>query len=68
MHTTPIAGPYDMARQNEYFGGWVRPFGDPRAILMAFPVEGWAHSAAVLVRQDGATVTGQVHGPAGAAA
>ncbi|MFG2040141.1 DNA-3-methyladenine glycosylase family protein [Dactylosporangium sp. NPDC048998] len=61
---TRVAGPYDMARQNEYFGGWVRPAGDPRSILMAFPVEGWARSAAVLLRQTGDdTVEGEVHGP-----
>jgi DNA-3-methyladenine glycosylase II len=63
---TRIAGPYDMARQNEFFGGWVKPAGDPHSILMAFPVEGWEHSAAVLLRQEGATVTGEVTGPAAA--
>nr|BFE58538.1 DNA-3-methyladenine glycosylase [Dactylosporangium thailandense] len=65
MHTR-ITGPYDMARQQEFFGGWVRPADDPRSILMAFPVEGWADSAAVLLRQDGDAVTGEVAGPAGA--
>jgi DNA-3-methyladenine glycosylase II len=61
---TRIAGPYDMARQNEYFGGWVRPAGDPRSIVMAFPVEGWTHSAAVVLRQDAgmASVSGEVYG------
>ncbi|MET7419920.1 hypothetical protein [Dactylosporangium sp. NPDC005555] len=55
-----ITGPYDMARQSEYFGGWMRPVGDDRTIIMAFPVEGWTHSAAVLLRQTGPdTVTGQ---------
>src|SRR3954452_20304680 len=65
MHTR-ITGPYDMARQNEFFGGWVKPAGDPHSILMAFPVEGWEHSAAVLLRQEGETVTGEVTGPAAA--
>jgi DNA-3-methyladenine glycosylase II len=66
---TRIAGPYDMARQHEYFGGWVRPADEPRSILMAFPVEGWAHSAAVRLRQSApGTIEGEVHGPAGEAA
>ncbi|WP_432968400.1 DNA-3-methyladenine glycosylase family protein [Dactylosporangium sp. CA-233914] len=61
---THIAGPYDMARQTEFFGGWVRPADDARSLLMAFPVEGWQGSAAVLLRQDGTTVTGEVLGDA----
>ncbi|MFI5907881.1 DNA-3-methyladenine glycosylase family protein [Dactylosporangium sp. NPDC051541] len=61
---TPITGPYDMARQSEFFGGWVRPAGgDPGTIAMAFPVEGRDASAAVLLRQEGDTVTGAVTGP-----
>ncbi|WP_433223404.1 DNA-3-methyladenine glycosylase family protein [Dactylosporangium sp. CS-047395] len=60
---TRISGPYDMGRQAEFFGGWVRPADDPRSILMAFPVEGRPESAAVLLRQDGDTVTGDVTGP-----
>ncbi|MGI5241643.1 DNA-3-methyladenine glycosylase family protein [Dactylosporangium sp. CA-139066] len=62
---TRIAGPYDMARQNEYFGGWVRPADQPRSIVMAFPVEGWRHSAAVVLHQRGDVVEGTVHGAAG---
>ncbi|MDG6106455.1 hypothetical protein Daura_27155 [Dactylosporangium aurantiacum] len=59
----PITGPFDLARQNEYFGGWTQPVGDARTIVMAFPVEGWTHSAAVLLRQDSpGTVTGEVQG------
>jgi DNA-3-methyladenine glycosylase II len=62
-----ITGPYDLARQNEYFGGWTQPVGDARTIVMAFPVEGWTDSAAVLLRQSAPdTVTGQVQGPAAA--
>ncbi len=56
-----ITGPFDLARQNEYFGGWTQPVGDARTIVMAFPVEGWNHSAAVLLRQTGpGTVSGEV--------
>ena len=59
METT-IQGPYDMARQGARFGGWVRTTDG--GIAMAFPVEGWTHSAAVVLRQRGDTVEGQVHG------
>lgn len=52
MKTTTITGPYDLARQNEYFGGWLRSGADDSTIVMAFPVEGWERSAAVLVRQS----------------
>ncbi|MEU0558231.1 hypothetical protein [Dactylosporangium sp. NPDC006015] len=59
-----ITGPYDLARQNEYFGGWIQPAGDDRTIVMAFPVEGWTHSAAVLLRQTAPDrVEGEVQGP-----
>ncbi|WP_327001268.1 hypothetical protein OHA72_39940 [Dactylosporangium sp. NBC_01737] len=62
-----ITGPFDLERQNEYFGGWTQPVGDARTIVMAFPVEGWTHSAAVLLRQSAPdTVTGEVQGPAAA--
>jgi DNA-3-methyladenine glycosylase II len=59
METT-IQGPYDMARQGGRFGGWVRGADD--GIVMAFPVEGWTHSAAVVLRQRGDRVEGEVHG------
>jgi DNA-3-methyladenine glycosylase II len=62
---THITGPYDLARQNEYFGGWLHPAGDDASIVMAFPVEGWEHSAAVLVRQTAPdTVSGSASSPA----
>ena len=35
-------GPFDLATQNTYFGGWVTSAQDPGEIVMAFPVEGWA--------------------------
>jgi DNA-3-methyladenine glycosylase II len=56
-----IQGPFDLARQNEYFGGWTAMTG--KAITMAFPVEGWTHSAAVTLRQrDDTTIEGEVVG------
>jgi DNA-3-methyladenine glycosylase II len=57
---TIIQGPYDMARQGRHFGGWVR--SSDGGIVMAFPVEDWTHSAAVVLRQRGNTVEGQVQG------
>lgn len=44
-------GPYDLGRQSEFFGGWPA-LGDDGAIVVAFPLEGWQGSAAVVVRQD----------------
>jgi DNA-3-methyladenine glycosylase II len=58
-------GPFDLSNQNQYFGGWPTLEGDPAAIVMAFPVEGWQGSAALVLKQspDG-RITGKVHGPA----
>jgi DNA-3-methyladenine glycosylase II len=44
-------GPYDLAHQNEYFGGWPTLGGDGGTIVIALPVDGWQASAAVLVSQ-----------------
>jgi len=51
-------GPFDLEVEAGRFGGWPR-VGD--AIAMAFPVEGWRGSAAVLMRQRGDTIAGDVH-------
>jgi DNA-3-methyladenine glycosylase II len=56
------SGLFSLAEANRYFGGWPILASDPAAIVMAFPVEGWRTSAAVVVRQDAAgAVTGEVH-------
>lgn len=61
---TAILGPYDMANQNRYFGGWTQTVDG--AVVMAFPVEGWTHSAAVTLRQvDDTTIDGDVYGGGG---
>ena len=61
-----IKGPYDLAGQSEFFGGgWTRPADG--GIVMAFPVEGWTHSAAVTLRQDKDKIQGRVYGGAGPA-
>lgn len=51
-------GPFDLEAAAARFGGWPR-LGD--AIVMAFPVEGWRSSAAVVMRQREATVQGEVY-------
>jgi DNA-3-methyladenine glycosylase II len=56
-------GPYDLANQNRYFGGWPASAPDDPALVVPFPVEGWRTSAAVVVRQtEGNTVAGEVYG------
>src|SRR2546423_12987923 len=66
LHITPVQrfevvprGPFDLETAAAHFGGWPR-LGV--GIVMAFPVEGWNTSAAVVVRQSGDTITGGVHG------
>jgi DNA-3-methyladenine glycosylase II len=65
IHTTAPRGPFDLANQNRYFGGWLTTGPEGGTVLMAFPVEGGGASAAVAVTQgaDG-RVTGTVTGPA----
>lgn len=56
-------GPFSLAAASARFGGWVDATSGPAAgaVVMAFPVEGWDASAAVVVRQsaDG-DVSGEV--------
>ena len=47
-------GPFSLANERRYFGDWLSAPSDPEALAMAFPVEGWRGSAAVIVRQAGA--------------
>src|SRR5438270_13927349 len=56
-------GPFDLEVEAGRFGGWPRR-GD--SIAMAFPVEGWRGSAAVLLRQQGDQIQGEIHGAPGA--
>jgi DNA-3-methyladenine glycosylase II len=56
-------GPFDLARSREFFGGWPSPPSEADAIVMAFPVEGWRTSAAVLLRQERrGRIVGEVNG------
>lgn len=56
-------GPFSLVAASERFGGWVDGTSGPAAdaVVMAFPLEGWDASAAVVVRQraDG-NVSGEV--------
>ena len=62
-------GPFDLARSRECFGGWPSLPSDAEAIVMAFPVEGWRASAAVLIRQlRGGRIVGEVYGAGAEAA
>lgn len=60
---TPL-GPFDLANQNRYFNPWPTLQHDAGAVVMAFPVEGWTGSAAVVLRQRDDEVAVAVHAPA----
>ncbi|MFO0704646.1 MAG: DNA-3-methyladenine glycosylase 2 family protein [Candidatus Andersenbacteria bacterium] len=57
-------GPFDLANQNQFFGGWPTLADEPGALVLSFPVEGWDGSAAVVLRQTktNGRVTGEVYG------
>jgi DNA-3-methyladenine glycosylase II len=60
-------GPFDLATARDFAGGFAAGIGSRAAtdgsILMMFPVEGWAASAVVQVRQDpDGTIHGDVFG------
>ncbi len=63
MHFTMTPrGPFTLDTVNDYFGGWMPFAPDPSAVVMAFPMEGWEASAAVVLTQgDDPSVNGQVH-------
>jgi DNA-3-methyladenine glycosylase II len=56
-------GPFDLATARDFAGGFAAGIGSRAAIdgsiVMMFPVEGWAASAVVQIRQDG---NGTIHG------
>ncbi len=45
-------GPFNLLHQNQYFNGWPTLAADTKTIVMTFPVEGWADSTAVTLRQE----------------
>jgi DNA-3-methyladenine glycosylase II len=56
-------GPFDLLHQNRFFNPWPTLPERPGTVVLAFPVEGWAGSAAVLLRQDGDEVDVDVRAP-----
>ena len=67
--THALSGPFALDRSEDYFGGWLSAGMEPGAIAMAFPVEGWRASAAVVLRQpQPETLEGEVYGAGEAAA
>jgi DNA-3-methyladenine glycosylase II len=62
-------GPFSLAAAQRFLGGFT-PAGGTFAdqgerLSMAFPLDGWAGSAGVVVWQDGVVVHGEAVGPAG---
>ena len=58
-------GPFELETQVAHFGGWPR-LGD--TTVMAFPIEGWETSAAVVLRQRSNRIQAEVHGARGESA
>ncbi|MGZ3587114.1 MAG: DNA-3-methyladenine glycosylase family protein [Candidatus Limnocylindrales bacterium] len=62
-------GPFALSDERRFFGDWLNLPSAPEAVVMAFPVEGWQGSAAVVVRQaadgviEGAAVTSGAASP-----
>jgi DNA-3-methyladenine glycosylase II len=60
-HRLQPTGPFSLANERRFFGDWLSVSSEPEAVVMAFPVEGWQGSAAVVVRQgDDEAVEGSV--------
>lgn len=55
-----VRGPFDLAFQNGFFNGWPTVPHEPGAIVQAFPVEGTWEPAAVVLRQEGSELVGEV--------
>jgi DNA-3-methyladenine glycosylase II len=59
----PVSGPFALDHSENYFGGWLRAGTERGTIAMAFPVEGWRTSAAVVLHQPQPdTLEGEVNG------
>jgi DNA-3-methyladenine glycosylase II len=57
------SGPFSLETSTSYFGGWLGAGDGGSGVAMAFPVEGWQTSAAVVVRQEeSGEIVGEVHG------
>jgi 3-methyladenine DNA glycosylase/8-oxoguanine DNA glycosylase len=65
--TAAVAGPFDLAEQARQFGGWLSLAGEPGALVLAFPIDGFDESAGVVLRQSPeGVVSGAVYGGPGA--
>jgi len=63
IHTFTPKGPFDLANQSKYFGGWPTLTDNENAIVIAFPLEDWQTSAAVVISQDaGSKIKLEVYG------
>lgn len=63
MYELTLRDPFNLAATGDYFGGWLSFGPDQSAIAMAFPVEGWRRSAAVILRQnEEGNIVGEVFG------
>jgi DNA-3-methyladenine glycosylase II len=62
-------GGFSLAAAQRFLGGFTPAggsfAGEGERLTMAFPVDGWASSAAAVIWQDGKTVRGDAVGPAG---
>jgi DNA-3-methyladenine glycosylase II len=58
-----LSGPFALDRSEDFFGEWLVASQERDAIALAFPVEGWRSSAAVILRQlRPDALAGEVHG------
>src|SRR5579864_5410114 len=58
-----LRDPFNLAATGDYFGDWLSFGPDQSAIAMAFPVEGWHTSAAVILNQNAeGNIVGEVFG------
>lgn len=55
-----VRGPFDLTFQNRFFNGWPAVPDEPEAIVQAFPVEETWEPAAVVLRQEGSELVGEV--------
>ncbi len=65
IHKIKHNAPFDLRNQNDFFGGWpvLKDSPDEFSIVIAFPVEGWKESTAVVVSQNkSGELSAEVHG------
>jgi DNA-3-methyladenine glycosylase II len=61
------SGPFDLACENQFFGGWLT-LDEGKRIIISMPIEGWTGSATIVMHQDNdGAVHGEVYSPEGIA-